>query len=102
MRDCVCSTVPLSVSTFEFTPPTSVRTYFLVAHAGAMATVSDSSDAARRLLRMFDFPPERRSTRRGHVSASRMYNKVFLPNTNLERMPSCGQARLEGDEVLVP
>src|SRR5678815_2436719 len=55
MRDCVCSTVPLSVSTFELTVPTSVRTNFLVAQAGAMATVRDSRDAATRLLGMFDF-----------------------------------------------
>src|SRR5437667_10512707 len=55
IRPCVCSTVPDSVSTFELTPPTSVRTYFLVAHAGAMATVSDSNDAAIRLLRIVTF-----------------------------------------------
>src|SRR4026209_646986 len=55
MRDCVCSTVPLSVSTFELTVLTSVRTNFFVAQAGAMATVRDSNDAARRLLRICDF-----------------------------------------------
>src|SRR5947208_14378314 len=55
IRPCVCSTVPDNVSTFVLTPPTSVRTYFLVAHAGARATVSDSNDAAMRLLRIVSF-----------------------------------------------
>jgi hypothetical protein len=55
MRAWVCSTVPLSVSTFEFTVPTSVRTYFFVAHAGAMATVTASNDIAIRLFRILTF-----------------------------------------------
>src|SRR5678815_5049173 len=102
MRDCVCSTVPLSVSTFELTVATSVRTNSFVAQAGAMATVRDSNDAARRLLRICDFLLNDYSTRRGHVSASRMYDKVLLLCSNLERVPARSGPRLEGDEVLVP
>jgi len=52
VRSCVTSTVPESVPTYEFTLPTSVRTYFLVAHAGATATDRVSSAAANRLFRM--------------------------------------------------
>jgi hypothetical protein len=55
VRSCVSSTVPVSVSTFVLTPPTSVRTNFFVAHAGATATVSAIIDAAKRLLRMVIF-----------------------------------------------
>ena len=41
------------------------------------------------------------STRRGHVSASRMNDKVLLLCSNLERVPARRRPRLEGDEVLV-
>jgi hypothetical protein len=51
----VFSTVPPRVSTLVLTPPTSVRTNFFVAHAGATATVSASIDAAKTLLRMMFF-----------------------------------------------
>src|SRR4029434_3809160 len=102
MRDCVCSTVPLSVSTFELTVPTSVRTNFFVAQAGAMATVRDSNDAGRILLRICECLLTAHASRRGRVSASRMDNKVLLLCTNLERVPTRSCPRLEGDEVLVP
>src|SRR5512132_2308996 len=101
MRPCVCSTVPLKVSTFELTVPTSVRTYFFVAHAGAMATVSDSNEAAMRLLRIVTFLLNDHLARRGHVPASRVYDKVLLPDPNLERVPARDETRLEGDEVLI-
>src|SRR6266850_1674638 len=101
MRDWVCSTVEPSVSTFELTLPTSVRTYFFVAHAGAMATATDSSDAAIRLLRIFDFLLNNQLARRGHVPASRVHNKVLVPGPNLARVPARNETRLEGDEVLI-
>src|ERR1044071_4408511 len=92
MRACVCSTVPLNVSTFELTVPTSVRTYFFVAQAGAMATVSVSSDAVIRVLRILTFLLGQLA-RRGHVAASRVHNKVLLPGANLERVPTRTQTR---------
>src|SRR4051812_11983905 len=101
MRPWVCSTVPLNVSTFELTVPTSVRTYFFVAHAGAMATVNDSNEAAIRLLRIVTFLLDDHLARCGHVSASRVHDKVLLPGPNLERVPSGDETRLESDEVLV-
>src|SRR5882672_6086796 len=105
MRAWVCSTVPLSVSTFELTPPTSVRTYFLVAHAGAIATVTISNDVAIRLLRIVTSLLKRLLAslpRRGHIPASRMDDQVLLQDANLERVPPSGQSGLERDKVLVP
>src|SRR5690349_3726383 len=101
MRAWVCSTVPLNVSTFELTVPTSVRTYFLVAQAGAMATVTASNEVAIRLFRILTFLLNDYLARRGHVPASRVYYKVFLPGPNLERVPTRNETRLEGDEILV-
>jgi hypothetical protein len=49
--------VPFKVSTFELTVPTSVRTNFLVAQAGATATDSANIDAAKRLFRMVVISP---------------------------------------------
>jgi hypothetical protein len=43
------------VSTLVLTLPTSVRTNFFVAHAGATATVSANIDAANTLFRMILF-----------------------------------------------
>jgi hypothetical protein len=57
VRSWVSSTVPANVSTLPFTLPTSVRTNFLVAQAGATATVRASMDAAKRLFRMMFFSP---------------------------------------------
>ncbi len=52
VRSCVSSSEPLSVSTFVLTLPTSPRTNFFVAQAGATATASASTDIAHSLLRM--------------------------------------------------
>src|SRR4029450_7460283 len=101
----VSSTVPVSVSTFWLTPPTSVRTNFLVAHAGATATVSASSDTATRLLRIIVFSPLW-TTRlmylagtqaAGHVAATRADDKVVLSGSNFERVPALAFPRLEAD-----
>jgi len=52
VRSWVSSTVLVRLSTFAFTPPTSVRTNFFVAHAGATATTRASSDALSTLFRI--------------------------------------------------
>src|SRR6266545_5839998 len=107
-RSCVFSTVPLTVSTFELTLPTSVRTNFLVAHAGATATTSARTDAVNKLLRMVYSSNVSdcrtlitRSCRTRDVPAPRMNDQVLLPRANFERVPARARPGLEGDEILM-
>src|SRR5687768_5316388 len=114
VRSCVSSSEPLSVSTFELTLPTSVRTNFLVAHAGATATASARTDTAYSLFAMMpislrgplahlhSFLFATTSQRPRHVPTSRVHSQVPFPSPDFDRVPARAGSRFEGDEVLEP
>src|ERR1044071_2626891 len=111
VRSCVSSSEPLSVSTFVLTLPTSVRTNFFDAHAGATATDSASTPTAYSLFAMMpissvDGQPTTQllfattSQRPRHVPTSRVHSQVPFPSPDFDRVPSRADTRFEGDEVL--
>src|SRR4029453_9451419 len=59
VRSCVVSADVLSVSTFELTLPTSVRTNFFVAQAGATTIVNPSTATACTFFCMVVLTPDR-------------------------------------------
>src|SRR5689334_24260289 len=114
VRSCVSSREPLSVSTFVLTLPTSVRTNFFEAHAGATATDSASTDTAYSLFAMMpissvDGQPTTQllfvlfattSQRPRHVPTSGVHSQVPFPSPDFDRVPSRSGTRFESDQVL--